>query len=390
MTSASSPPRSGTSAANRGYRTLLAAWSLGVAACAPTETAPALHIFDGATMGTTYAVRVVTADTWDQTRRRRIGGLIQAALDDVESKMSHYKPSSELSRFNQIRATAPFPVSRETFDVVRHAYELGELTGGALDVTVGPLVNAWGFGPVEPDSLPPDAALLAQLRDHMGYWKLELDPVASTLRKTDPELECDLSAVAKGYGVDRVGEVLLEEGVMRFMVEVGGEIVAVGLNQQGGPWRIAIERPTMEGGAQRVVLLSSHAMATSGDYRNVREVEGRLFSHTIDPRTGWPVAHQLASVSVIAELCVVADGLATALQVLGPDDGYALAVERGWAALFLVRDATGAISEAMTPAFEALLDAVTLVPVGRLLETESPALPFPPEEGRAEGHGLLD
>ena len=302
--------------------------------------------------------------------------------------MSHYKPSSELSRFNRTRATAPFPVSRETFDVVRHAYELSELTGGALDVTVGPLVNAWGFGPVEPEILPPDAALLARLRDHMGYWKLELDPVASTLRKTDPELECDLSAVAKGYGVDRVAVVLREEGVTRFMVEVGGEIVAVGLNQQGGPWRIAIERPITQGGVRRVVLLSGHAMATSGDYRNVREVEGRLFSHTIDPRTGWPVAHQLASVSVVAELCVVADGLATALQVLGPDHGYALAVERGWAALFLVRDATGAISEVMTPAFEALLDAVTLAPVGRLFETETPALPL--GEGRGEGHGLLE
>ena len=331
-----------------------------VAACAPTETAPALHIFDGATMGTTYAVRVVTADTWDQPRRDRIRDLIQAALDDVESKMSHYRSSSELSRFNQTRATAPFPVSAETFDVVRHAYELSELTGGALDITVGPLVNAWGFGPVEPEILPPDAALLARLRDHTGYTKLELDPVASTLRKTDPELECDLSAVAKGYGVDRVGVVLREEGLTRFMVEVGGEIVAVGLNQQGGPWRIAIERPVMEGGLQRVVLLSSHAMATSGDYRNVREVDGRLLSHTIDPRTGRPVAHQLAAVSVVAELCVVADGLATALAVLGPDDGYALAVERGWAALFLVQDDTGAIIERATPAFEALLDVATL------------------------------
>ena len=323
-------------------------------ACAPIETAPQLHIFDGATMGTTFAVRVVTAHTWDESRRSEIGDRIQAALDDVESKMSHYRSSSELSRFNQLRATTPFPVSSETFDVVRHASELSEMTGGALDITVGPLVNAWGFGPVEPDVLPPDTALLMRLRTHMGYTKLELDPAGLTLRKTDPDLECDLSAVAKGYGVDRVAEVLREEGLTRFLVEVGGEIVAAGANQQGGPWRIAIERPVMEGGVQRVVLLNGRAMATSGDYRNVREIDGRLFSHTIDPRTGWPVAHQLASVSVVAELCVVADGLATALEVLGPDDGYALAVERGWAALFLVRDDTGAIIERATPAFEAL------------------------------------
>ena len=333
-------------------------------ACAPTETVPALHVFDGATMGTTYVVRVVTADIWGQARRDRLRDLIQAALDDVESKMSHYRSSSELSRFNQSRGTAPFPVSAETIDVVRHAHRVSELTGGALDVTVGPVVNAWGFGPSEPGVLPPDAALLARLREHVGYTKLELDPIASTLRKTDPELECDLSAVAKGYGVDRVAKALREEGVTRFMVEVGGEIVAVGLNQQGVPWRIAIERPVPEGGVQRVVLLSGHAMATSGDYRNVREVDGRLLSHVIDPRTGRPVVHQLASVSVVEELCVVADGLATALQVLGPDDGYALAVERGWAALFLVRDDTGAISERATPAFEALLVAAKPVPAG--------------------------
>lgn len=336
----------------------LAGWGA-LWACAPSETAPALHIFEGASMGTTYAVRVVTADTWDQSRRDRFNDLIQAALDDVESKMSHYRPSSELSRFNQTRNTAPFPVSAETFDVVRHAYQLSEWTGGALDVTVGPVVNAWGFGPFEPEVLPPDAALLARLLGHVGYSKLELDRGASTLRKTDPEIECDLSAVAKGYGVDRVAEVLREEGLTRFMVEVGGETVAAGLNQRGGRWRIAIERPVLEGGVQRVVPLIGRAMATSGDYRNVREVDGRLFSHTIDPRTGRPVSHQLASVSVVAELCVVADGLATGLQVLGPDDGYALAVERGWAALFLIRDDTGAITERATPAFVALFDAAT-------------------------------
>jgi thiamine biosynthesis lipoprotein len=334
-------------------------------ACGPTDTAPALHIFDGATMGTTYAVRVVTPDEWDQSRRDRVGNRIQAVLDDVESKMSHYRPSSELSRFNRVRVTEPFLVSPETFDVVRQAYELSELTGGALDITVGPLVNAWGFGPVEPEVLPPDPGHLARLREHTGYTKLELDPEASMLRKIDPELECDLSAVAKGYGVDQVAAALGADGLTRFMVEVGGEIVAMGLNQQGGPWRIAIERPAMEGGVQRVVPLSGHAMATSGDYRNVREVDGHLFSHTIDPRTGWPVAHQLASVSVVAELCVVADGLATALEVLGPDEGYALAVEQGLAALFLVRDDSGVISEHATPAFEALIDANPPVRVGR-------------------------
>ena len=344
-----------------GVTTLLVGATLGAACTAETDREPNLHIFDGATMGTTYAVRTVTVDIWEQARRDQVGALIQATLDEVESNMSHYDPSSELSRFNQTRATEPFQVSSATFDVVRHARELSEITGGALDVTVGPLVTAWGFGPVEPDRLPPDPGRLSRLRAQVGYAKLELDAGSSTLRKTDPALECDLSAVAKGYGVDRVATALTAAGVTRFMVEVGGEIVAAGLNQLDRPWRIGIERPTAEGGIERVVPLRDRAMATSGDYHNTREIEGRLFSHTIDPRTGRPVEHRLASVSVIADRCVVADGLATALAVLGPDDGYALAVEHGWAALFLIRmdDADGTVSARATPAFERFAGAPT-------------------------------
>ena len=308
-------------------------------------------------MGTTYAVRVVTVDPWPQAERDRIGAKIQAVLDDVESKMSHYLPSSELSRFNRQRTTRPFPVSADTFEVVRQARRLSELTAGALDITVAPLVNAWGFGPVEPDRLPPDGERLSQLREHVGYAGIELDAAASTLRKTIPAIEGDLSAVAKGYGVDQVAAALREAGLTRYLVEVGGEIVAAGTNHLDRPWRIGIESPVAGGGIQRVVSLRDRAMATSGDYRNAREVDGRWLSHTIDPRTGRPVEHRLASVSVVAERCVVADGLATALEVLGPDDGHALAVEQGWAALFLSRDEDGAILERATPAFSALLAA---------------------------------
>jgi len=312
-------------------------------------------------MGTTWAVRVVTVDAWPRAERDRVAGEIQAVLDDVDSKMSHYDPSSELSRFNRGRTTRPFPVSAETFEVFRQARRLSEATAGALDVTVAPLVNAWGFGPVEPDRFPPDADRLSRALDHVGYAGIELDEAGSTLRKADPAIEVDLSAVAKGYGVDLVAAALRGEGLDRYLVEVGGEIVASGTNHLDGPWRIGIESPVAGAGIQRVVPLRDRAMATSGDYRNRREVEGGWVSHTIDPRTGRPVEHRLASVSVIADRCVVADGLATALEVLGPDDGYALAVERGWAALFLIRGEDGAIAERATPAFSAALASSPLV-----------------------------
>ena len=329
---------------------------LAACACAPAEPGATLHEFGGGTMGTTWAVRVVTVDAWPRAERDRVAGEIQAVLDDVESKMSHYDPSSELSRFNRGRTTRPFPVSAETFEVFRQARRLSELTAGALDVTVAPLVNAWGFGPVEPDRFPPDAGRLSRALEHVGHAGIELDEAASTLRKTDPAIEADLSAVAKGYGVDRVADALRAAGLGRYLVEVGGEIVASGTNQLDGPWRIGIESPVAGGGIQRVVPLRDRAMATSGDYRNRREVDGGWVSHTIDPRTGRPVEHRLASVSVVADTCLAADGLATALEVLGPDDGYALAVERGWAALFLIRGADGAIAERATPVFAALVE----------------------------------
>ena len=306
-------------------------------------------------MGTTYTVRAVTGNPWQPSERDRIGALIQSTLDEIEAKMSHYDADSELSRFNRVGGTEPFAVSADTFEVVRLAQEISALTGGALDITVGPLVNAWGFGPSEPVQLPPDPAQLAKLEAHVGYDQLTLDPVFLTLSKKTPGLECDLSAVAKGYGVDRVAEALDEVGVDRFMVEVGGEIATAGLNQQGQPWRIGIESPTAEGGIEMVVPLRDHAMATSGDYRNTREIDGLVVSHTIDPRTGRPVDHQLASVSVIAEHCATADGLATALEVLGPEKGYVLAVRQGWAALFLVRLDDGTVAARTTPAFDRLI-----------------------------------
>jgi thiamine biosynthesis lipoprotein len=313
------------------------------------------YAFQGPTMGTTFVVKVV-ADGLSQERQLQIQDLIGIRLEDINSKMSTYLPDSELSRFNRSRDTTPFPVSEETFQVFRQALELGVLTDGALDITVGPLVNAWGFGPVEQAPTVPSDEHIIDLLDRVGYTKLELDPDGPAIRKTEPLLYCDLSAVAKGYAVDRVAEALEAEGIFEYMVEVGGEVRTSGENDAGTAWRIAIERPVPgRRTVQRIIPLSGLAMATSGGYRNFYEVDGVRISHTIDPRNGRPIAHELAAVTVADKTCVRADGLATGLLVLGPDEGYDRAVALELAALFIIADESDRFREKATPAFERLI-----------------------------------
>lgn len=330
---------------------VLAAW---VAACAPATHHPALHLIEGATMGTTYAVRVVA----DDGREGRIDALreaVERVLTRVDGRMSTWRAESELSRFNRLRSTEPFPVSADTLAVFRHALEISALTGGAFDVTVAPLVDAWGFGPAGRPAAFPDPGEIERLRSRVGYRQLQIDEAASTIRKLHPLLAADLSALAKGYAVDQVSELLRGERFESFLVEVGGEVRTRGRSESGDAWRVGIERPAPGApDVQRLLALSNLALATSGDYRNYYEFEGRRLSHTIDPRTGRPVTHQLASVSVIDPQCVRADALATALGVLGPDEGLALAVEQGWAALLIGRLADGTLFERETPAFGAL------------------------------------
>ena len=269
--------------------------------------------------------------------------------------MSTYRPESEISRFNRARSTDPFPVSADTLAVLRHAREISELTGGAFDVTVGPLVDAWGFGPAGEPAAPPTEGDIERLRRQVGFRKLRIDHAASSIRKLVPGLSCDLSALAKGYAVDRVADRLHAEGIDSYLIEVGGEVRAGGLSPRGDAWRVGIEQPGPGPPAvQRLVRLRDRALATSGDYRNYYEVGGRRISHTIDPRSGRPIDHRLASVSVVAPLGVRADAIATALGVLGPDAGYELAAAQGWAALLIVRRGDGTLHERETPAFAAL------------------------------------
>lgn len=303
--------------------------------------------YGGTTMGTYYQVTARCPED--------VGGLIQQELKAVNAEMSTYLPSSTLSLFNAAPPGEWFPVSRELAEVVSAAGVLYRESGGAFDVTVGPLVNLWGFGPLEARGLPSPDAIEATL-GKIGHQHLEVAFDPPRLRKDHPELYVDLSAIAKGHGVDRVVERLREAECDAMLVDVGGEVRGTGPSPADRPWRIGIEvpDPEHEGGIQRVIHLREGAVATSGDYRNFIQQDGVRYSHTIDPRTGQPVQHGLASVTVLHPSAMWADGYATLLNVLGPDEGFEFAERHGLAALFVIHRGDR-FEERYTPQFEAVL-----------------------------------
>ncbi len=309
---------------------------------------------NGKTMGTSYSVRYVTGD--DTPSAAKIQAEIDKRLELVNDQMSTYRPGSELSRFNASRAVdKPFPVSAATTEVVLEALRINRVTDGALDVTVGPLVNLWGFGPEgRPDKVP-SAAELERRRAWTGIDKLSVQ--GNALVKSIPELYVDLSSIAKGYGVDVIAQYLQSQQVKNYMVDIGGEVRTRGHNGEKKPWRIAIERPTagMEQKAQLVIQPGEMSIATSGDYRNYFEQDGVRYSHTIDPVTGKPIHHHLVSVTVLSPTCMAADGLSTGLNVLGPERGMALANLMGIPVFMIVKSAKG-FEERYSEAFKPYLN----------------------------------
>jgi thiamine biosynthesis lipoprotein len=311
-------------------------------------------LISGPTMGTTFNVKVVTEDQSD-AHRERVSYLVREVLDDVDESMSTYRPDSEIEEFNR-SGTEVFAASPDLLEVVTEAQRIARLTGGAFDITVGPLVDIWGFGPSGATETPDEEAL-RDLVAITGYEQLDVDVESGTLRKARNDCRIDLSAIAKGFSTDRVSEMLVREGLPNHMVEVGGEVRARGLNGAGQTWRIGVERPTPEGRAVHLVVpLADLSLATSGDYRNFYERDGVRISHTIDPRSGQPISHDLASVSVIHASCMTADGLATALGVLGPDEGFELAERHHIPAYFLVRVSEGVFEERLTRVWAALVE----------------------------------
>jgi len=265
-------------------------------------------------MGTTYHISLA-----NPALKLDLGHL-QNIVDDelvmINQLMSTYIPDSELSRFNQAPINEWFQLSKETFTVLKYSLSVAEKTQGQFDITVGPLTNLWGFGPLERAEFPSDKKI-KEVMGLIGWESIVLDETNFQVKKTQPVL-IDLSAVAKGYGVDHIANTLDQYDIANYLVEIGGEIRAKGVNSSGKPWRIGIETPTLhQTGAQKIIQLKNKAIATSGDYRNFFEKEGVRYSHTIDPNTGKPVVHNIASLTVITEKAMNADALATALMVLG-------------------------------------------------------------------------
>ncbi|MFT4769424.1 MAG: thiamine biosynthesis lipoprotein [Glaciecola sp.] len=321
------------------------------------DSGPQRVVLSGGTMGTTWSVIYAAADSsqvtdFDPVSPADLQLLIERELEAINQSLSTYIPDSEISRVNAIATAAPVILSERFATVLDAALTVGELTEGAYDVTVGPLVELWGFGAGARTTSPPEASEIRAAMDLVGADRLSWDPRTSTLSRPKG-VRIDLSSIAKGYAVDQLSQVLAAHGIVSSLVEIGGELRASGERPEGGPWRLAVESPDpSQARFIEALSVTDAAVATSGDYRNFFEHEGRRYSHLVDPRTGHPVAHELVSVTVIDPHCMTADALATALLVMGLDAARDLAEKQGLAAHFVARGEE-ALELHYTPAFEA-------------------------------------
>ena len=322
---------------------------LALAAC--DRSVPQLDL-DGSALGTSFVVSLIAAP--DVLDTEELHAEILAVLGGVDKLASTWRDDSELSTFNADLSIDWVPVSASFCTMLDSSLEVSKMTGGAFDLTIGPLVNVWGFGPDGPVSEPPSAADIVAAQHRVGFDLLETDCKERLVRKDVPDLYIDLSGWAKGYAVDQLAKMLDERGFENYLVEVGGELRVKGHNRDGKKWGIGIEAPSTSARVPHAIVnVTDVSVATSGDYRNFFEHDGQRFSHTIDARTGHPVNHNLAAVTVINPSAAYADAMATALLVLGPDAGSALAEELNLAAYFLVRTQTE-IQEITTTEFDKL------------------------------------
>lgn len=317
---------------------------------------PEVVRLSGETMGTTFNITAIGEDLDEDA----LAAAVQETLAEVNAKMSNWDTNSEVSTFSAATSTDPMPVSAEFAQVLTAANEVHEKTGGIFDVTLGPLIELWGFGPRTPeDPVPSDADIEAALSGVGQTRLLTLDAEAGTLAKSQPGVGINLSAIAKGYGIDAVAETLREAGIEDYLVEIGGDLVTKGQNDKGEAWRIGIEKP--QAGAQTpqlIVSVGDLGMASSGDYKNFFEQNGVRYSHIIDPTTGRPITHRTTSVTVLAENAMMADAWATAMLALGQEKGLELAEKNELAVYFISRDVTGGEDAYITVHSTAFKDAL--------------------------------
>ena len=279
--------------------------------------------FSGRTMGTVYSIKIITgySEGLDGLKQE-----IDDRLDEINRSMSVYIKDSEISLFNQSPPRKPLAVSEDFLTVIKTARTIYRQTEGSWDGTVGPLVDLWGFGTTGHDRQIPPSEKIKKLLLKTGFDNIEVIE-NKYLSKNKPGISLDLGSIAKGYGVDQISKLIRGKGIKNYLVEIGGEVYAEGYRKDGGKWRIGINKPEKSApfnDIYKIVSLHNKAMATSGDYRNFFEKNGKTYSHIIDPKTGYPVLNQVVSVSIVADSCTYADGLATAVMVMGPKKGIDL------------------------------------------------------------------
>ncbi|HGW6024071.1 TPA: FAD:protein FMN transferase ApbE [Klebsiella quasipneumoniae] len=323
-------------------------------ATTPATPASTATVLDGKTMGTFWRVSVIGVN---EAKAQALRAKVQAQLDADDRLLSTWKNDSALMRFNHAADTRPWPVSEAMADIVTLSLRIGAKTDGAMDITVGPLVNLWGFGPDKQPVATPDAQAIAAAKARTGLQHLQVINQSGRqfLQKDIPDLFVDLSTVGEGYAADHLAHLMEQEGISRYLVSVGGALVSRGMNGEGKPWRVAIQKPTdRENAVQAIVDINGHGISTSGSYRNYYELDGKRISHVIDPQTGQPITHKLVSVTVIAPTALEADGWDTGLMVLGPEKAQQVVREQGLAVYMIVKEGEG-FKTWMSPQFRTFL-----------------------------------
>ena len=296
-------------------------------------------------MGTTYNVTVVENPL--RLSKENLKKRVEKALNEVSEKMSNWHDHSEISIVNDDTRGKPIDLSQELFDVINISTDIHNKSNGAFDITAAPLINLWGFGPNKSERKVPSVSEVNAALELVGQTKLlKLIPGLNQLKKRNSQVSINLSAIAKGYGIDKVASTLKKQKIQNFLVEIGGDLITSGTNKNGNAWSIGIEAPKVESRiVQSVIKIQNQAMATSGDYKNFFEKNGIRYSHIIDPKTGYPIRHKTLSVTVVAETAALADGWATAMLVLGNNDGMIVANKLGIPVFFISSHEKGFITE---------------------------------------------